>query len=507
MAEAWRLALARPERETPAGKRQRLQDQAVVARSARAEQAKRQQADADAKRAAPPERVEVAVLALLRAAQLLRMRAPSLTKASVVGLVKLAMSPRVRGSGPAVSHVRKLQNIGAASVGKLALDRQATGLAQWVGRASASSEEHTVKGLIVMWDEATQKTRALLEKKVSPQVIARDGRALGTAPKDVQVLVVLAAVSQVTHDGGVADGDRWEWQPWLCPPLFATSTRAPVLVEGLGKVLLVRITDKASVAEFCKGSALTICCFSHDMASSNVAAIEANAEKLELGGAACDSFLLHPERCLTHQIHIVKSACLALSGTASMLYSLSRIMANNSALNGICTAVRKHVEGNLVVKFGEAKVDDGLCETILGIWGADGDDSQLRQGGKETPFLNDIRMMCERSLFERESGKWVFLAPATARRHFGEDDKAKAVDFICAPLLKVLLYRRWETAALSRSLDRRDVQHQEDGCGHAHERHLAQVFGWLERVHEHHRGEGASNDGEGSHGVEGRRDR
>ncbi len=128
---------------------------------------------------------------------------------------------------------------------------------------------------------------------------------LGSAPKDVHVQVVLAGMYQVVHDEASQQA-RWTWQPWLCPPLFVFSTKARVLPEGLERVLPLKLRDQKSLGDFCKGSALTHCTMTHDMASSNVSAVGVLTKHIEESGPACDGFLMHAERCLTHCIHIAK---------------------------------------------------------------------------------------------------------------------------------------------------------------------------------------------------------
>lgn len=87
MAEAWRLVFARPEVGEPEAERQRLQDQAANARSAREQKARRQKFEDHVGRAAPPERAVVFVLALVGAAQLLGIWAPGLSRFGHIGHV------------------------------------------------------------------------------------------------------------------------------------------------------------------------------------------------------------------------------------------------------------------------------------------------------------------------------------------------------------------------------------------------------------------------------------
>jgi hypothetical protein len=269
---------------------------------------------------------------------------------------------------------------------------------------------------------------------------------LGSAPKDVHVQVVLAGMYQVVHDEASQQA-RWTWQPWLCPPLFVLSTRARVLLEGLERVLPLNFRDKNSLRDFCKGSSLTLCTMTHDMASSNVSAVGVLTKHIEESGPACDSFLMHAERCLTHCIHIAKSACLSLSGNASMLYSLSRMLANNQALHNLIKAMRKKVEQNLIIKRAVAPTDDTMLNVILGAWGID-EDTTLLKSESGSSLLSDIKTMCQVSRFDPETKKWIFFAPPSQVN--GAIDRGAAVDAVLDPIVRALLGRRWETAALSR---------------------------------------------------------
>ena len=420
-------------------KRQKIA-RATQARQARVDIAKRKQLAYDV----PAEKLALVCMSIPGAAGMLNIKAFSFQKAPVAGMIRLAMTPRVRGSGAAVAHVRKLQNQSAACVGKTALDCQRVGLSRWLQRPCQPDCEDVVKGLTFMWDEAAQKTRAILGALA--RATGQEHKLLGSAPKDVHVQVVLAGMYQVVHDEASQQA-RWTWQPWLCPPLFVLSTRARVLLEGLERVLPLNFRDQKSLSDFCKGSSLTLCTMTHDMASSNVSAVGVLTKHIEESGPACDSFLMHAERCLTHCIHIAKSACLSLSGNASMLYSLSRMLANNQALHNLIKAMRKNVEQNLIIKRAVAPTDDTMFNVILGAWGID-EDTTLLKSESGSSLLSDIKTMCQVSRFDPETKKWIFFAPPSQVN--GAIDRGAAVDAVLDPIVRALLGRRWETAALSR---------------------------------------------------------
>ena len=119
--------------------------------------AKRKLAEEDV----PAAKLRLVCMSIPGAAGVLNIKEPSFQKAPVAGMIRLAMTPRVRGSGAAVAHVRKLQNQSAACVGKTALECQRVGLSHWLQRSWQPDCEEVVKGLTFMWDEAAQKTRAI----------------------------------------------------------------------------------------------------------------------------------------------------------------------------------------------------------------------------------------------------------------------------------------------------------------------------------------------------------
>jgi hypothetical protein len=196
---AWRLALQRPEDEG-AAKRHKIAE-AKHARGSRvsiATAAKNFVATSN-------EQISMLAISIPGAAAMLNIKAASFQKASIAGMVRLASTPRVRGSGAAVNNVRKLQNQSAACVGITALECQRVGLDQWLRRTEQPECEDVVKGLTFMWDEAAQKTRAILGALA--RATGQEQKLLSSAPKDVHFLVVLAGMYQVVHDE-VSEQDR-----------------------------------------------------------------------------------------------------------------------------------------------------------------------------------------------------------------------------------------------------------------------------------------------------------
>ncbi len=254
MPEAWRLALRRDDLNRDAA------DAAIVARRDRAVHAreikqknliKRREEDRIARLPSQSSLQSVAI-SCPAAAPMLGVRVASsrkLFQADLANVVRLAVSPRFRGSGPAVEKGRALQSAAVALVARAALSRQRMGLSRWLDNGGHSAppgvdwDQESCRGFTVMWDEASQKSRSLKAKATN-------------APRDVQVFVALAAIFSMRSAAGVCDDVQW--QPWLCPAMFLASTKHEYLLESLRKVLPFDYTDRSSLRRFCTGSVFTI---------------------------------------------------------------------------------------------------------------------------------------------------------------------------------------------------------------------------------------------------------
>ena len=152
---AWRLALARPYDHGEA-KRLKVAEAAHARQARSADGAKRQLAET-----APAAQISLVCMSIPGTAAMLNVKAVSFQKASIAGMIRLAVTPRVRGSGAAVGSVRKLQNQSAACVASTALACQRVGLNHWLQHGWQPDCEDVVKGLTFMWDEAAQKMRGI----------------------------------------------------------------------------------------------------------------------------------------------------------------------------------------------------------------------------------------------------------------------------------------------------------------------------------------------------------
>ena len=302
-----------------------------------------------------------------------------------------------------------------------------------------------------MWDEASQKARAMM--------LQRMGKHGGTSQKNVQVLVTLGAVTQAVVSECGDDNSAWtmqfEWQPWLAPPLMVESTAHEFVFAGLGKVLPIKFNDEASVKAFLGCADLAVLSLTFDSASSNLTTLQCMLGYLDR--FRIKGILLHPQRCLSHQIHITRGSIVTLAGVAGVLYSLSCLIQSGSATDALVEAIRKKVRANLVVKYGEPPDTSDMTAVVMEMLGLDGDHGLIyRQGqgpattSRTTTFCKDVEEACKACVFDMSSGVWHYYVSDTVANRRRRIDLDSAVQHIVQPLAELLVMRRWERAALSR---------------------------------------------------------
>lgn len=439
------LAMARPEDEEGEGRpRRRGASDAVLAKARAASAVARKRASATP---IDPEAARVTALCLPGAAPMLGI-APARGDLPMKEVCRLAVSPKIRGSGPMVEKVRRLQNLSTTIMARCALDVQKAGLAR-LQAASCGHLDHRVLGCSIMWDEASQKARALLTKVASR---ASPSAPAGSAPLDVQVMISLGAVqvlSAIIDEHGVAQR-KMMWQPWVMPPLFLTKTSMPFIMEGACRTWPIDLCSEASVAQWTpddKTVCLVTLCF--DFASSNVSTLKC------LVAASADSdrpVLLHGERCATHCVHLVKAHCIATSQLAGVLYSISKLMKTNRVADGLSSTFREHVRVRLEVRLGQPPELDSLIAATRQVLGIDGDFSLLEAGGAAPQLIawfRSVMDMLEKCPFDRSTGKWLHYSvePTHAGRLVAAE---RAIGEMSDALVRVFVTKRWETAALSR---------------------------------------------------------
>jgi hypothetical protein len=339
------------------------------------------------------------------ASGILGVKAPTtkqfLSQASNV--VRLAVSPRFRGSGPAVEKARALQKTAVAFVAKAALSRQKIGLDRWLDKSGHVARDGdgeqdlpgvVYRGFSFMWDEASQ-----INQVAETKVHERPSRWASFRGLSLHLL-----------------GCCWCWWRGQCP-MAALALPSHVLGIDETRVLVGSPSQSAALdfdvheamQKFCKDSAFTIICFAFDMASSNVTGcgkIHGAVSNHNFPGLA-----LHAERCLTHQLHIVKAACLSLSHIAPMMYSLSRIIAKDASLRGLEGATRINIRNNLLVRYSpdDPPKQQDLFDIVMYVCGIDGDTDMIAASSKRkrvvTNFLSDVRRLCERCHYDRIAKK------------------------------------------------------------------------------------------------------
>ena len=458
------LGLGRPpgdvaaaaEVERAAKTKRNRQGAAEAARTARCE--KRQRSTAEAQKTSL-EAVAAVAMALPVGEGLLQLPRGAKRSQDMVSVQKLAFSTRVRGADAGVKRVRRLQNKCCALVGALCLEAQHKGFVQWLETAKAEREQHCeapfrVHALSAMWDEASQRGRALLKRTMQAESITH-------AQKNIEIMNVLAAVCRCRvqpQDAPAATRGEatgvFDWEPWIAAPAVLESTAQPYVLEALARALPVDMLSRASVETFADSADVSVVCLSFDSAASNVAAYSCMAAHLERG--PCTSLLLHGERCMTHQLHILRSGSTTLSGFAGALYSLSRILGNSQAISGLHAAFRTHIRAKLRLLPGRAPPYEEQLQLARSIFGMDGDEAMLARGtgpscrAGQTLFSRDIEEVCRHCRYDAESGAWLYYTGRDGPFFDRDIDMEAAADSIAKPLDKLFLGRRWEVATLSR---------------------------------------------------------
>jgi hypothetical protein len=371
----------------------------------------------------------------------------------MLAMCRLAVSPKVTGSGSSVDRIRKLQHSAYALVAHSTLALQKQGHCAWVeatsNRASAAdADEHFVRGMSFMWDEAGQKMRAMVEKK-----LAHVNDDASRAQSRVEVMVMLGDVCQLK---AMLVGDAYhrstESQPWIMAPQVVGGTGHLYILEGLARSLPVQLESEESINTWAQGVLACVASACFDSASGNIAAMSC---LVDVCTRPSSKLCLHLERCATHQIHIIKASCCAMVNLASMLYSISKVLRVSRTLNALRNNIYNTVKSSFVVRYGEAPSITGLRKAVMQIMGIDGDELDLYRidkFGKRHPkkFLQDLLIMIETSRFDLDTKEWVHYSPPPVLGHRQRFDLDELVGKHVQPILKVFVNRRWPEAALSR---------------------------------------------------------
>ena len=403
--------------------------QAFVAKTRAATKAK-----ADVK----PEDLQLLALAIPGAAEILNVRPKSLGVQPIESLMILALSPRVRGSGRSIDRVRGTQSLAVALVARAALARQAEGLLQWLDPDCCSAGD--MRGFSGMWDEATQRSRALLRG------LRSSAQAL------IEVFVLLGSVFSA-REGQC--GTRLQWQPWLSAPRLLNDVKQASIMSALDSSLPFQFRDQGSLLRFGQGVCLCILSFCFDMASANVAVYANMVKTISALPDAGRHIMMHGERCLTHALHIIKVDALTQDGISGMLYSFSKIITHSRSLNGLVLAMSSHIRNNLEVRYGAVPEQAELLALLKTVMSFDGDERFLFRGPagpserKETAWLRDLQELCLKCHWE--NGRWIYFAPLPRGRvSRARLDPEHMVSEIMTPLLKIFVARRWQQAATNR---------------------------------------------------------
>ncbi len=366
----------------------------------------------------------------------------------MVASAALAFSPKIRGSGSCIEKCRRLQNRAVALVGKCVVDRQAYGLNRWLEMGLKATESMRVRGVCAMWDEATQKLRALLLDRAQRESLA--SATLAASKKTAQVMVTLSAVAELALAAELVDGkvERCFFcQPWIAGPLFLPSTKAAFVLDGVLRNLPIKIAERESVEKWGKETEFILIVLCFDGASGNIAALKKMISLVSAFGYI--PIAIHAVLCLSHQINLIKSSTVFASGWAGMCYSLSQIMKVGNAVTNLVSSIQEIVKKKLEFRIGLPPDNLDLFNVMLLIFGIDNHSAAFtvdRNGvRRETKFYKELKWMAQCSRFDPFTGKWTYYVVDGVR-----PSVAEAVGFISAPLVSFFAGRHWKTAALSR---------------------------------------------------------
>lgn len=166
---------------------------------ARAQSPANRKARKEASKAVSDEGARLAALCIPGVASLVQLGGKTedqrrLDKLIVKARCRLAVSPRIRGSGPAVEKVRKLQATSCTLLSSATLTNQRRGLEAWLQACCREGVSHRVLGFAAMWDEVSQKLKAMLTNASGSASASTATTFQTSAPKDVQVMCTLGSV-------------------------------------------------------------------------------------------------------------------------------------------------------------------------------------------------------------------------------------------------------------------------------------------------------------------------
>ena len=307
-------------------------------------------------------------------------------------------------------------------------------------------------GVRLMWDEAGQRMRPLLDR------LAAEGRngPTGSSQTILQVMTLschlfAVAMKQDLRTGRFVSVERW--QPWLTPMRIMENTSTNCVLEALVTSMpFCMDTAHPSRSAVLDATDATIFVFICDSASSNIRAVKwFLAQAATLG----PKVLMHVEACSTHQVHIVKATCLDMLELSGTLYSWTCLLRLSSSLKSLQSSLKHALSSMLIIRCGRqppAAADDFMFK-VHSVFNIDGTEEFLfsicKDGSKKpTAFLEtlvDLSRLCE---FTPAGDVIAYTgefphAPAGRVREF-------AIERIMQPLDALFVERRWSIAAVSR---------------------------------------------------------
>lgn len=255
----------------------------------------------------------------------------------------LAMLPGSRGR--ATERERRWQKLGVTLMASCIRDTQQKHFADFAykfGRAVLATPQEEPNTMItfmavnVMWDEASQRMKAALDKAARYKPKRLDPKRAMLKETDMPVnTAVMVVLARMHLDIETEAGRAERWEPWVCPPSILTKANANSIVNGLLNsypLPLEQLDKTKDIVQAFKGVVLA---FGFDSASANLRAYrflldyaeQFLPKKVVVLGEPC---AMHQVRahatCLRELLHISWTTRLPPAPNSQMGYSkLERI--------------------------------------------------------------------------------------------------------------------------------------------------------------------------------------
>ena len=203
--------------------------------------------------------------------------------------------------------------------------------------SSCGADYFSVITLIWQWDETQQRS------KTSSAAISGE---LTTGIRDSQIMVQHGAIHSFRRLASSSEC-RYQKEEWFCDVLQLGSTKSPVLLKGLAKIMphpfnVALKPHSSHLADLGHVVCLGLEC---DDATSNVA-----VRNFILAGISeqPDTVLGFFHKCGIHQIHRTNTAMISNARVAANMYCIAKLMQMSSCISSFVDSLKQYIEQTLV---------------------------------------------------------------------------------------------------------------------------------------------------------------